>query len=98
MDRRKNVLEELYYGNINESERLLGKITQTEEYKQYQKSADRLIATLTKEQQTLFNEFFLNSGGYESVCLQRTYANGVKLGMALALELIDFDPSFQAEE
>ncbi len=98
MKGRKNVLDELYYGNINESDRLLGKIVETEEYKQYQESADKLIATLNKEQQALFNQFFVASGCYESLCLKRTYANGVKLGMALALELIDFDPSFCSEE
>ena len=98
MAERKKVLDELYYGNINESGRLLGKIVETEEYKQYQECADKLIATLTKEQQALFDEFFLASGGYESVYLKRTYANGVKLGMALALELVDFDPSFQIDD
>ena len=92
---RKNVLDELYYGNINESERFLGKISETKEYKQYQERADKLIASLSEEQQKLFNEYFFASGGYESVLLKRTYANGVKLGMALALELVDFDPSFQ---
>ena len=51
-----------------------------------------------EEQKSLFNEFYLVSGGYESLCLKRTYANGIKLGMALALELIDFDPSYHSEE
>ena len=62
MAERKKVLDELYYGNINESGRLLGKIVETEEYKQYQECADKLIATLTKEQEALFDEFFLASG------------------------------------
>ena len=95
---RKNVLDELYYGNINESERFLGKIAETEEYKQYCEITDQFVATLTKEQQALFNEFYLASGGYQSLCLKRTYTNGVKLGMALALELIDFDPSFRSND
>ena len=95
---RKNVLDELYYGNINESERLLGKLAETEEYKQYRKITDEFVATLSKQQATLFNEFFLASSGYESVYLKRTYTNGVKLGMALVLELIDFDPSFQPND
>lgn len=98
MAERKDVLDELYYGNINESERLLGKISETEEYKEYCQTADKLIATLSEEQQKLFDEFFLASGGYESVCMKRTYKNGVKLGMALALELLDFDPRFQSKD
>ncbi len=98
MKGRKNVLDELYYGNINESDRLLGKIVETEEYKQYCQITDKFTATLSKEQQALFNQFFVASGCYESLCLKRTYANGVKLGMALALELIDFDPSFCTDD
>lgn len=98
MKGRKNVLDELYYGNIYESDRILGKIAETEEYKQYCKITDKFISTLTEEQKSLFNEFYLVSGGYESLCLKRTYANGIKLGMALALELIDFDPSYHSEE
>ena len=98
MAERKDVLDELYYGNINESERWLGKIAETEEYKKYCESTDKLIATFSEEQQQLFNEFFLASGGYESVCMKRTYKNGVKLGMALALESLDFDPRFQSDD
>ena len=95
---KTKVLEKLYYGNINESERLLGKIAKTEEYKQYQEISEKFIATLNQEQEALFEEFFFAFGGYHSLSLQRTYANGVKLGMALGLELVDFDPSFQSEE
>lgn len=98
MKGRKNVLDELYYGNIHESERTLGKIKESEEYKQYCEITEKFEATLSKEQINLFNQFFVASGGHESLWLKRTYANGVKLGMALALELIDFDPSFYSED
>ena len=95
---RKSVLDKLYYGNINESERLLGKIAKTEEYKQYQECLDKFTGTLNEKQATLFDKFFFALGGYHGLLLKRTYANGVKLGMALGWELVDFDPSFQAEE
>ena len=98
MSKKKNILEELYYGNINECERRLGKITHTEEYKAYIKSLDKLVASFNEEQEKLFDEYFLATGGYEDVLLKRTYANGVKVGLSVGLELIDFDPSFQNDD
>lgn len=56
---KTKVLEKLYYGNINESERLLGKIAKTEEYKQYQEISEKFIATLSQEQETLLRNFSL---------------------------------------
>ena len=95
---RKSVFEELYYGNINESERLLGKIAESEEYKQYQERLDKFTDTLTEKQKKLFDEFSFAAGGYHGLSLKRNYINGVKLGMAFILELVDFDPTFRSDD
>ena len=58
MAERKDVLDELYYGNINESERWLGKIAETEEYKKYCESTDKLIATFPRSNNNYSTNFF----------------------------------------
>ena len=43
--------------------------------------------SLTKEQETLFNEYYLADGSLEKLLLERVYANAFKTGFWLAMDL-----------
>lgn len=88
----KNILQALYYGRLNEFERNIKKLQETQQYKEYDKCYKKLVGTLTPEQKNLFEEYFQSESIYLSLENEQIYANGVKTGMCLALELIDFDP------
>ena len=88
----KDILKHLYYGNINESERGIEEFLETEEYKKYYEAGDKFDESLTDEQKQLYNEFFLRSGSLQDLHCERAYANGVKFGIWLMLEVMDFDP------
>ncbi len=88
----KKILSHLFYGNLNESERTHEDIQNTEEYKKYYECIDKLSATFSQEQHKLFNEYFFSEGAYEGLLQEKIYTNGVRLGMCLILELIDFKP------
>lgn len=88
----KNVLSHLFYGNLNESERRHEHVKDTEEYKKYYEYIDKLSATFSQEQLKLFNEYFVLESAYEGLIQETIYTNGVRLGMCLILELIDFKP------
>ena len=83
----KKVLSELYYGNINEAEKSVEDLRKSKEYQKYSESLDKLIATFSEEQEKMFDEYFVAEGNYASLERERIYANGVKLGFALAVEL-----------
>lgn len=87
-----NILQHLYHGNLNESERKSTDLHETEEYKKYIEHCDKLIATFSKEQEKLFNTYFEWDSAYRGVENERLYANGFKTGMCVALELLDFKP------
>lgn len=88
----KNILQHLYHGNLNEVERSTEEFEKTEEYEKYYASIKKLTESLSPEQQKLFDEYYDWEGAYQSLLSERTYANGVKTGMCLALELVDFEP------
>ena len=83
----KNVIKALYNGEITEWERPLGKIAETAEYKHVWECFERFEKSLTKEQETLFNEYYLADGGLEKLLLERVYANAFKTGFWLAMDL-----------
>ncbi len=85
----KSILKALYNGKINEAEKPLKNLSNTEEYKEYIESMDKLIDTLTKEQERLFNEAYFAQGGFDGLVYERIYANAFKTGFWLAMELID---------
>ncbi|MBQ7226850.1 MAG: hypothetical protein IJX05_00445 [Clostridia bacterium] len=85
-----NILNELYHGNINESARSIKDLQNTEEYKRMDESYKKLQEALTNEQKTLFEEFYDHDGDFVGLENERSYANGVRTGMLLALSLLDF--------
>lgn len=89
----KNILIDLYYGNINEAEKNISCLYNTTEYKNYEKLENELEKTFSKEQLKLFYNYCEAKSLFNSKILEYTYSNGVKIGMCLGLELIDFEPS-----
>ena len=89
----KNVLSDLYYGRLNEMERDTKKLQETNEYKQYDECYKKLTATFTEEQAKIFEEYFEWEAVYTGLVKERGYKNGVKLGIWLAFELMDFEPT-----
>ena len=87
----KNILSHLYNGNIDESTRSIKDLQKTKEYKKMDECYQKLIKTLNEEQQELFEEYYESDGEYTTLEKERIYANGVKTGMCIALELVDFD-------
>ena len=85
-----NILKDLYYGNINEAERDISDLQKTPEYERYAQAFDLLTDSLSKEQQKLFEDYFMNESGFSSLLHERIYANGIKVGFLLANEINDF--------
>ena len=81
------ILKALYNGEINEAERPLDGLTETEEYKRQIDCLDKLLATFTKEQAELFDEVYLAQGGFDGLVYERIYENAFKTGFWLAMEL-----------
>lgn len=89
----KDVLRHLYNGELNEAERKVTDLYETEEYKQSNESYERLAGTFSQEQSKLFEEYFEKNGLYTAKVMEEIYANGFKTGMLLAFEVADFEPT-----
>ncbi len=87
----KEILKNLYYGWINESER---KREWTERNEEEDKAYEALYATFTEEQKELFDEFDLCNCGVVGQLQEQAYAQGIKTGFWLAFELCDFSPRY----
>ena len=88
----KDILKNLYNGNFHEWDRNDKEFMHTVEHQRKVEIYEKLSATFTAEQEKLFDELFLADGDFESLRLERTYANGFQLGFWLAMELADFNP------
>ncbi len=77
----KNILSHLYYGNLNEAEKKVTPLYNTQEYTRYKRAEENLEKTFSKEQQAL-----------HSLYCEKLYCNGVRTGMCIGLELVDFSP------
>ena len=90
----KKIIEHIYYGLINESERHVEK-TEYDEIAIERREA--LLNSLTEQQKQLFEDF------YESNCLhfgemeKSAYERGFKTGIWLGLEVSDFSAHFREE-
>lgn len=87
----KEIIKNLYYGWIDESER---KRERTERDEEEYKAYEALYATFTEEQKALFEEFYVCNCGVIAQLEEQAYAQGVKTGFWLALELYDFSPRY----
>ncbi|MBP3434670.1 MAG: hypothetical protein J6K50_05285 [Clostridia bacterium] len=89
----RNILTHLYYGDINESGRSTKELQKTEDFKNSEERYEKFMATLNEKQKELFEDFYRYEINYISLEKEQVYANGIKTGMCLILELMDFDPS-----
>ncbi len=89
----RNVLKSLYYGELGEFNRPISQLQKSEEFKKMDFAYDKLMKSLSEEQKKLFEEYFHCEALYTLLEKERDFLNGVKLGMCLALELVDFEPS-----
>ncbi len=87
----KDILQQLYRGNIREIDKSVKDLQETEEFKKMDEYYEKLTATFSKEQANLFEEYSSCNNYYIGLEKERTYANGVRLGMCLILSLFDFE-------
>lgn len=85
-----DILEALYYGKLNESERRRTPSKYDEKEAQAQEA---LWATLTPEQQELFEEHEKWHVLMLGADMVQAYKNGVKTGVYIGMELKDFSPN-----
>ena len=88
----KDILKKMYYGNLNESERPLKGLYQSEEFKKMNECYEKLMKSLTKEQKDLFEEYYESNLGVECMEKECLYENAVKTGICIGLEMMDFEP------
>ena len=88
----KNILTHLYYGNLNEAEKKVTPLYNTQEYARYKRAEESLEKTFSKEQQELYNKVCNLESAFHSLYCEKLYCNGVRTGMCIGLELVDFSP------
>lgn len=59
------------------------------------KSYDEMSKVLSNEQEELFDKHLENEALFAELIRLNTYTNGVKLGMSLILEILNFEPTFE---
>lgn len=87
----KDVVKQLFNGELHEWDRPLLEIRNSEEMEKYNRAYEALYATLSHEQKKLFDEYFLCEGGVDVLFQERVYANGFKTGALIMLEILRFD-------
>lgn len=91
----KSILKEIYYGRLNEADRPICEFFKTKEYEEMNKHFDKFADTLTKEQFKLFDLYDEKNTLFNDLIFERTYKNGIKTGMLLILELLNFEPTYK---
>ncbi|MBQ8291095.1 MAG: hypothetical protein IJX88_01110 [Clostridia bacterium] len=86
----KHILRHLYYGFLNESERYVKALRETEEYRQMTACYKKFAATFTDGQRELYQEFDAATVAYFDLEQERVYSNGFKTGVWLTFEFMDF--------
>lgn len=87
----KSILKEIYFGRLNEADRPINELQKSKEYEIMNEYFDNFSKTLTKEQFKLFDLYDEKNTMFNDLIFERTYKNGVKTGMLLILELLDFE-------
>ena len=85
----KNILQQLYYGELYECENIVKekKPHQSKQTEKILKAYDTFLATLSKEQTELF-ENWQNLDGFDWVdSVEAAYLRGFKTGMLIAIEV-----------
>ena len=82
----KNIIEAMFYGEINEAERK----TKVERSKELDVAFDAFEKTLDKKQIELFDKYYLEDGLYMGEIERERYEQGFKTGFWLAVQLSNF--------
>ena len=88
----KRITPYLYRGELSEWERSTEELKKTEEFKNYDEYYEKFVQTLSQEQEKLFDLFLERAVNYAELQKERAYANGVKTGVLLGVELAEFNP------
>lgn len=82
----KNIIESMFYGEINEAERKLNvKLS-----KEWAKAFESFEKSLTEEQRELFDKYYVEDGAHIGEIERERYEQGFKRGFWLAMQLINF--------
>lgn len=85
-----NVLEELWYGNLDPSE---FDSSSSKEYKELlhlvSRNEEKLLSTMTKEQKELFSRYFDCVREFQSLAECLLFQNSFKLGARMMAEVIE---------
>ncbi len=82
----KNIIESMFYGEINEAERKLNvKLSQ-----EWEKVFEAFEKSLTEEQRELFDKYYIEDGAHIGEIERERYEQGFKTGFWLAMQLTDF--------
>ena len=83
----KNLIKQLYNGQIRDNEKDMSKLYQTQEFKELDARLKELQTTFTEEQKRLFGEYDLAYGTVSCIIENEVYANGFKTGFWFAVDL-----------
>lgn len=86
----KSIIEEIYYGNVSEADKSYKNLKNTKEFINMNNNYNKLVDMLNSDQQDVFDKFCEYDAIFYDLINVRTYKNGVKLGMCLMLELLNY--------
>ncbi len=82
----KNIIESMFYGEINEAERKFNvKLS-----KEWERVFEVFEKSLTEEQRELFDKYYIEDGAHIGEIERERYEQGFKTGFWLAMQLADF--------
>ena len=85
----KNILESLYFGNINPSEQCFSKGSEYEAFIQALcKAEEALLCDLTPDQRLVYDRYTLVQCELQTLSNQEAFIDGFKLGAQLLLEAL----------
>ena len=82
----KNIIESMFYGEINEAERKLN----VRLSKEWEKAFEAFEKSLSEEQRELFDKYYIEDGAHIGEIERERYEQGFKTGFCLAMQLADF--------
>ena len=82
----KDIIEAMFYGEINESMRK----TKAEPSQESKSAYDEFAKALNDEQLELFDKYYLEEGLYLGTIEKERYEQGFKTGFWLAMQLKEF--------
>ena len=87
----KDVIEEMYYGQVNEIERPIMDLETEKEMEARYDALDKLYKSFSEEQRALYEEWDKREGEFLSRSRVYAYKRGLKMGFWIGLQMQDFD-------